>query len=116
MAVPIVRFAVIRAVCVAGLLVASMMSLVDAHPISISRASVYVNRKHAIVRIKVFVEDLYLFHELQPNSADVLESSTIERGIELHEQFLRQRFEMTDHTQAEWYPRVCLTTACRSPS
>lgn len=67
-----------------------------AHPISITRASVYLTRESADVRIEVFLEDLYLFHQLKPNREDFLDLSVIRQGIELHEQFLAQRFEITD--------------------
>ena len=67
-----------------------------AHPISITRASVYLTRESAEVRIEVFLEDLYLFHQLKPNREDFLDLSVIRQGIELHEQFLAQRFEITD--------------------
>ena len=58
-----------------------------AHPISITRASVYLTRESADVRIEVFLEDLYLFHQLKPNREDFLDLSVIRQGIELHEQF-----------------------------
>ena len=67
-----------------------------AHPISITRASVYLTRESADLRIEVFLEDLYLFHQLKPNREDFLDLSVIRQGIELHEQFLAQRFEITD--------------------
>ena len=67
-----------------------------AHPISITRASVYLTRESTDVRIEVFLEDLYLFHQLQPNREDFLDLSVIRQGIKLHEQFLAQRFEITD--------------------
>ncbi len=66
------------------------------HPISITRASVYLTPESADVRIEVFLEDLYLFHQLQPNREDFLDLSVIRQGIQLHEQFLAQRFEITD--------------------
>lgn len=67
-----------------------------AHPISITRASVYLTRESTDIRIEVFLEDLYLFHQLQPNREDFLDLSVIRQGIKLHEQFLAQRFEITD--------------------
>ncbi|MEC7679830.1 MAG: hypothetical protein VX694_11210, partial [Planctomycetota bacterium] len=66
------------------------------HPISLTRASIYLTREAAEVRIEVFLEDLYLFHQLQPNREDFLNLSVIQQGIQLHEQFLSERFEITD--------------------
>ena len=66
------------------------------HPISLTRASIYLTREAAEVRIEVFLEDLYLFHQLQPNREDFLNLSVIKQGIQLHEQFLSERFEITD--------------------
>ena len=66
------------------------------HPISLTRASIYLTREAAEVRIEVFLEDLYLFHQLQPNREDFLNLSVIKEGIQLHEQFLSERFEITD--------------------
>lgn len=66
------------------------------HPISLTRASIYLTREAAEVRIEVFLEDLYLFHQLQPNREDFLNLSVIRQGIQLHEQFLSERFEITD--------------------
>lgn len=68
----------------------------ESHPISITRASVYLTRESADVRIEVFLEDLYLFHQLKPNREDFLDLEVIRQGIELHEQFLAQRFELAD--------------------
>ena len=44
----------VRMICVCGLLTAT--PLAQAHPISISRASVYLTRERATVRIEVFLE------------------------------------------------------------
>ena len=66
------------------------------HPISLTRASIYLTREAAEVRIEVFLEDLYLFHQLQPNREDFLNLSVIRQGIQLHEQFLSERFEIAD--------------------
>lgn len=62
------------------------------HPVSMTRAFVYVTREKATAEIEVFLEDLYLFHPLKTNSQDFLEPDTIRQGIELHKQFLSKRF------------------------
>lgn len=91
--------AMVWAVVVAGVTVNPDRATADtlaSHPISITRASVYLTRESADVRIEVFLEDLYLFHQLKPNREDFLDLSVIRQGIKLHEQFLAQRFEITD--------------------
>lgn len=98
------------------LLLAMAAALVDnsavaSHPISITRASVYLTQETADVKIEVFLEDLYLFHNLKPNREDFLERSVIDQGIELHEQFLRDRFEITDVSGQRYEPeRVSVGT------
>ncbi len=86
----------LRTFCLVGLLIAGAITTIDAHPVSITRTSVYVTRQHAAARIEILLEDLYLFHQLQPNREDVLEREVLRRGIALHEQFLRERFEIAD--------------------
>ena len=65
-----------------------------AHPVSISRSLVYLTREQATAKIEVFLEDLFLFHNLKPNSADFLDAETIRKGIELHKKFVAERFTM----------------------
>lgn len=74
----------------------ALVSKSTTHPISITRASIYLTRESADLRIEVFLEDLYLFHQLQPNREDFLDLEVIRQGIKLHEQFLAERFEITD--------------------
>jgi hypothetical protein len=63
-----------------------------AHPVSVTRALVYVSRERVTVTLEVFLEDLYLFHQLSPDGADVLSPSVIQSGIELHREFVATRF------------------------
>jgi len=67
-----------------------------AHPVSVTRSYVYVSREQATAKIEVFLEDLYLFHRLQPNDHDFLGPDVIRRGIELHKQFVAERFVIRD--------------------
>ncbi|MCH2131910.1 MAG: hypothetical protein MK179_22445, partial [Pirellulaceae bacterium] len=87
-----------------------------AHPISITRASVYLTRESTDVRIEVFLEDLYLFHQLKPNREDFLDLSVIRQGIELHEQFLAQRFEITDSQGNRYAPQDVEVAAYELPA
>ena len=73
-----------------------LASPVAAHPISVTQSFVYVTRDKVTVHIDVFVEDLFLFHNLKPNDQDFLEPDVIEGGIGKHEQFLLDRFAIRD--------------------
>ncbi len=74
----------------------SSSSAAAVHPVSVTRTLVYVTRARIDVTIEVFLEDLYLFHNLKPNQADFLDAATIQRGIELHQTFVAQRFVIRD--------------------
>lgn len=81
------------------LLAAGMLCLppaASAHPISVTEAFVYVTREKVTVNLEVFVEDLFLFHNLKPNDQDFLEPDVIEAGIEKHKKFLLDRFVIRD--------------------
>ncbi len=67
-----------------------------AHPISVTRTHVYVTREKVAAKLDVFVEDLFLFHNLKPNDRDFLEPDVIREGIEKHQQFLLERFVIRD--------------------
>jgi hypothetical protein len=67
-----------------------------AHPVSVTRSYVYVTREEATAKVQVFLEDLFLFHNLKPNDRDFLEPDVIRRGIELHKQFIVERFVIRD--------------------
>ncbi|MEO2012799.1 MAG: hypothetical protein ABGZ53_00355 [Fuerstiella sp.] len=64
----------------------------SAHPVSVSRSLVYVAGDEVRVTVEVFLEDLFLFHDLQPDVADYLDADTIQQGIELHRAFVADRF------------------------
>lgn len=66
------------------------------HPVSVTETFVYASPERLTVRLRVFLEDLYLFHELEPAVAEFLDPAAIERGLKLHEKFLRQRFVIRD--------------------
>ncbi len=61
-----------------------------AHPVSLTRTFVFVARARATARIEVFLEDLFLFHDLQPNDQDFLDLDELRRGIELHKKFVAE--------------------------
>ncbi len=99
-----------------SVVVGSSGKISASHPISITRASVYLTRESADVRFEVFLEDLYLFHQLQPNREDFLDLSVIRQGIKLHEQFLSQRFEITDVEGNRFGPQDVGVAAYELPS
>ncbi|GIW92249.1 MAG: hypothetical protein KatS3mg110_0290 [Pirellulaceae bacterium] len=66
------------------------------HPVSVTEATVYVQRQKISVRIDVFVEDLYLFHNLQPDAQNRISPDQIETARHKHETFLLERFQMRD--------------------
>ncbi len=66
------------------------------HPISLTEATVYVQQTRISVAIEVFVEDLYLFHNLEPDEENFLLPDDIRAGADLHEQFLLDRFTLRD--------------------
>ncbi len=75
---------------------ATSVPAVAEHPISITEAQVYVNRGSARVRIKLFAEDLFLFHDLEPDQQDMLSPEQLRRGLKLHRQFLLDKVTLRD--------------------
>ena len=74
----------------------TLAATAGAHPISVTKSLVYVTQDKVTVHIEVFVEDLFLFHDLKPNDQDFLEPDDIEKGIQQHERFLLERFTIRD--------------------
>ncbi len=66
------------------------------HPVSVTRTQLYVTREQATAKIVVFLEDLFLFHDLRPNDTDFLEPNVIAQGISLHKKFIAERFVLRD--------------------
>lgn len=75
---------------------ASLANTAAAHPVSITSTYAYVTREKLSVNIEVFIEDLYLFHNLKPNDRDFLAPDDIDKGIEKHKKFLDERFTIRD--------------------
>ncbi|MEM6471566.1 MAG: hypothetical protein AAF802_18545, partial [Planctomycetota bacterium] len=77
------------------------------HPVSITKAQVYVSREAIDVTIEIFLEDLLLFQGLQPNANDFLEPDILRAGAEKHQTFLEDRFEIRNFagdplTRSSW--------------
>ncbi|MEM6474112.1 MAG: hypothetical protein AAF802_31470, partial [Planctomycetota bacterium] len=67
-----------------------------AHPVSVTQTYAYVTRESLDVSMEVFLEDLFLFHDLKPNDQDFLEPDVLQAGVEKHRQFLLDRFRVRD--------------------
>lgn len=66
------------------------------HPISITESQIFVSKSVAQVRIKLFAEDLNLFHSLEADDLDMLSPSELRRGLEEHRSFLLEKFTLRD--------------------
>lgn len=69
---------------------------VQAHPVSVTQTRVYVAREQVTTEMQIFLEDLFLFHNLKPNNEDFLSRDVILKGIELHKKFILERFVIRD--------------------
>jgi hypothetical protein len=86
-----------RHICAGVLLLAVVpASSTAAHPISLTQVYAFVTQSKVTVRLEIFAEDLFLFHDLRPNDADFLEPDVIQQGIKRHQSFLRERFTVRD--------------------
>ncbi|MAG94879.1 MAG: hypothetical protein CMJ48_14220 [Planctomycetaceae bacterium] len=90
------RARTVVAIAMAGMLWHCVASQAVAHPVSVTRTYAYVTPDRVTAKIQVFLEDLFLFHDLKPNDQDFLDPDVIRRGIELHKTFLLQRFVIRD--------------------
>jgi hypothetical protein len=66
------------------------------HPISMTEAHVYVTKSSARMRIQLFAEDLFLFHDIGSDDADRLQPEELRRGLDLHRQFLLDKVTLRD--------------------
>lgn len=89
-----------RAACL--LLLASITAHANEHPISVTEAQIFVTKTSARVRIKLFAEDLNLFHELEANETEHIPPAELRRGLELHKNFLLRKFTLRN-TRGEAY-------------
>ncbi|MCA9086642.1 MAG: hypothetical protein KDA81_21445 [Planctomycetaceae bacterium] len=88
---------VFRVLWLIVLTTAVFTSPVDAgHPISVTEAQIYVTRTSARVRIQLFAEDLFLFHNLEPDAEERLSADQLREGLQLHRQFLLDKVTLRD--------------------
>ncbi len=77
----------------------------SAHPISVSDVFVEIEPERLATRIEVYIEDLYLFHNLPLDSDNKLSVEQIKRGIELHRSFLEKNFLILDQDGTPLTPK-----------
>jgi len=66
------------------------------HPISVSDVYVECQEDRLLVRIEVFTEDLYLFHNLPLDDNNSLSVESVREGVGRHQDFLAERFLILD--------------------
>src|SRR4026208_477948 len=81
-----------------GLLTFAITTSCYGHPVSVTEATVYVQREKITATIGIFVEDLYLFQKLKPNKDNYLEPADLEQAKERHGKFLLERVIIRDAT------------------
>jgi hypothetical protein len=67
-----------------------------AHPVSMTQTDVFATRQSLKVSIDLFVEDLFLFHSLEPTDDNFLRKEDILSASEKHKAFLLERFTVRD--------------------
>ena len=73
----------------------------EGHPVSVIHENVFVTQEKILVSIEVFLEDLYFFQQLKPDSENNIAHEDIKRAIEKHKQFLLDRLIIRD-VNGEW--------------
>ena len=63
----------------------------ETHPISVTEAQIFVSKSAARMRIALFAEDLYLFHNLEAETEEVIPPSELNRGLKAHRKFLLEK-------------------------
>jgi hypothetical protein len=87
---------IIVRVSILVLMMVSLTQLLSAHPISMTQTDVYATRQTLKVSIDLFVEDLFLFHSLEPTDDNFLRKEDILSASEKHKAFLLERFVVRD--------------------
>lgn len=87
-----------------------------AHPVSISRTLVVVEQEEVTATIELFLEDLYLFHGLEPDASGMLSREELDRGLSLHQSFVAERFVIRDADGRVVHPDPKLRVAEQLPT
>ncbi len=88
----------VNGIRILSILLLGLISTADAlaHPISVSDVYVECQENRLLVRIEVFTEDLYLFHNLPLDDNNSLSVESVRDGVNLHQDFLAERFLILD--------------------
>lgn len=80
------------------MLLAGVMSpgKAEAHPISVCNEDVYVTREKVMISMRIYVEDLYFFQNLEPDKENIVSQEKIKQAIKKHKQFLLDRLLVRD--------------------
>ena len=76
------------------------------HPISVTETDVYVTRTQAIMRIRLFAEDLLLFQGLEPDDQDMISAEDLSIGLQLHRDFLLEKVTLRDELGEQYSGNV----------
>ena len=68
----------------------------EIHPFSQVTGTFYVSKQRISARLTIFVEDLYLFHEMEPDNEDRLYEAELEPARLDHQKFLLDRVQILD--------------------
>lgn len=68
----------------------------EIHPFSQVTGTFYVSKQRISARLTIFVEDLYLFHEMEPDDEDRLYEAELEPARVAHQKFLLDRVQILD--------------------
>ena len=80
----------------AAALLFGSVSVLEAHPISLSWANAFVTREKVTVKLEVFAEDLFMFQGIEPNEQNYLEPDDLAEAVEKHKKFLLDYFVLLD--------------------
>lgn len=67
---------------------------VFAHPVSLSEATLDMHKDHIDVTLRIMVEDLSLYYELEANEDYYIPPQAIRDAIQIHQQFMLQYFSL----------------------
>lgn len=99
----------------AGVLFLMLAARAAAHPISVTQADAVVSGDKLRVALELFVEDLFLFHGLEPDEEGNLRPGDIRKAVEKHKTFLLERFEVRNVEGAPLAGRVAQVDECEIP-
>ena len=91
-----IRLLITRVAAVLLLFTGVSTGMASEHPISITETHVFVARTSARLRVKLFAEDLFLFHNLEPNDIGMLSPEQLKIGLKKHRQFLLDKITLRD--------------------